>query len=51
MYLKTKYNKKERMINMAKNKERIEVTTRKVRLNFPHLFEPHSFDKRQTTAQ
>ena len=32
------------------NKERIEVTTRKVRLNFPHLFEPHGFndsDKKQ----
>lgn len=29
------------------NNERIEVTTRKVRLNFPHLFEPHSFDDKQ----
>ena len=35
------------MINMTTNNERIEVTTRKVRLNFPHLFEPHSFDDKQ----
>ena len=30
-----------------KNIERIEVTTKKVRLNFPHLFEPHAFEEGQ----